>query len=205
MDVVIASLRRLRLDYIDLYRIDGFDDATPVEETVRTLEHLVQRGRLRCVGVSSQAARQIMETLGIAAWLRLPRFEPVEACSAKPGLRPGLAVWNPPAAGAGGDRAQAMRRIAQAKGISVARLALAWLLHQDSVTSVVVGADRMAQLEDHIAATTVRLDAAELAALSEGGGIGGLAAEDPDALPKFRDGGRRPPIAKAGFGLVGTV
>ncbi|HWY26026.1 MAG TPA: aldo/keto reductase, partial [Nevskia sp.] len=79
MDAVIASLRRLRLDHIDLYRIDGFDRATPVEEAVRALEHLVQRGRLRCVGVSNRAARQIMDALGISVWLELDHFEPVEA------------------------------------------------------------------------------------------------------------------------------
>ncbi len=58
-----------------------------------------------------------------------------------------------------------MRRIAEAKGCTVAQIALAWLLHQDAVTSVIVGAKRVDQLSDNIAATTVSLDAGDLAAL----------------------------------------
>ena len=59
----------------------------------------------------------------------------------------------------------AMRPIAEARGVSVARVALAWLLHQPVVTSVIVGAKRVDQLDDNIAATTLALSAAELATL----------------------------------------
>ncbi|MEQ4600027.1 MAG: aldo/keto reductase, partial [Methylobacteriaceae bacterium] len=59
----------------------------------------------------------------------------------------------------------AMRGIAEARGCSVAQVALAWLLHRDVVTSVIVGAKRVGQLEDNIAATRVRLDADDLARL----------------------------------------
>ncbi len=55
-----------------------------------------------------------------------------------------------------------MRPIAQAKGVSVAQVALAWLLHQPQVTSVIIGAKRPEQLADNIAATQVELSAAEL-------------------------------------------
>jgi len=61
----------------------------------------------------------------------------------------------------------AMRPIAQSKGVSVAQIALAWLLHQPQVTSVIVGAKRPDQLADNLAATKVTLDAAELKALGE--------------------------------------
>jgi aryl-alcohol dehydrogenase-like predicted oxidoreductase len=60
---------------------------------------------------------------------------------------------------------EAMRPIAEAKGVSVARIAIAWLLHQPVVSSVIVGARRIEQLEDNIGAVDVTLDAAELAAL----------------------------------------
>ncbi len=59
----------------------------------------------------------------------------------------------------------AMQPMAQARDVSVARIALAWLLHQPAVTSVIIGAKRIDQLEDNIAATEVQLDAAELATL----------------------------------------
>jgi aryl-alcohol dehydrogenase-like predicted oxidoreductase len=60
-----------------------------------------------------------------------------------------------------------MRPIASAHGISVARVALAWLLHQPAVSSVIVGAKTKEQLADNIAATDVRLSEAELKSLNE--------------------------------------
>ena len=60
---------------------------------------------------------------------------------------------------------EAMRPIAEAHGVSVARIALAWLLHQPVVTSVIIGAKRPEQLADNLAAVEVRLDAAQLATL----------------------------------------
>jgi aryl-alcohol dehydrogenase-like predicted oxidoreductase len=60
------------------------------------------------------------------------------------------------------DCVDAMRPIAKAHGVSVAQIALAWLLHQAQVTSVIIGAKRPDQLADNIAATKVALSAAEL-------------------------------------------
>ena len=60
------------------------------------------------------------------------------------------------------DAVDAMRGIAQARGVSVAQIALAWLLHQPQVTSVIVGAKRPDQLADNIRATEVRLSAQDL-------------------------------------------
>ena len=60
----------------------------------------------------------------------------------------------------------AMRPVAEAHGVSVARVALAWLLHQEVVTSVIIGAKKPEQLEDNLAATEVRLDAHQLEALN---------------------------------------
>ncbi|RIV77949.1 aldo/keto reductase [Pelagerythrobacter aerophilus] len=76
----------------------------------------------------------------------------------------------------GGPLIAAMRAIAETKGCSVAQVALAWLLHQDVVTSVIVGAKRVDQLTDNIAATKVRLDADELATLED---LSRLPAEYP--------------------------
>src|SRR6478736_860841 len=74
------------------------------------------------------------------------------------------------------DCIDAMRPIAEAHGVSVAQIALAWLLHQPQVTSVIVGAKRPDQLADNIAATSVVLDAAELAQLDQ---VSRLPAEYP--------------------------
>ncbi|MGZ9810408.1 aldo/keto reductase [Pseudoroseicyclus sp. H15] len=74
----------------------------------------------------------------------------------------------PPVDRTRGDKAiEAMRPMAEAKGASVAQIALAWLLHQKVVTSVLVGAKRKEQLEDNIKATEISLSADELAQLDE--------------------------------------
>lgn len=209
MDGVKASLRRLQLDYIDLYQIHGFDPATPIEETVRALDTLVQHGHVRYVGVSNWAAWQIMKALGIAERQGLARFESLQAYYSVAGrdlereLVPmlesenlGLMVWSPLAGGllsgkfgrdsegskdsrraifdfppVDRDRAwdcvDAMRVMADQRGVSVAQIALAWLLHQKAVTSVLVGAKRLDQLDDNIAATDVELSEDELAKLAD--------------------------------------
>jgi aryl-alcohol dehydrogenase-like predicted oxidoreductase len=69
-----------------------------------------------------------------------------------------------------------MRPIARAKGVSVAQIALSWLLHQPQVTSVIVGAKRPEQLADNLAATQVQLSADELQALDA---VSRLPAEYP--------------------------
>src|SRR6202034_2817016 len=185
MDGIKASLKRLQLDHIDLYQIHGFDPATPIAETVRALDNLVQQGHVRYVGVSNWAAWQVMKALGIAERLGLARFESLQAYytiagrdlerELLPMLRSegvGLLVWSPLAGGllsgkfgrdvkaeAGSRRVafdfppvnleraygciDAMRGAAQARGVSVAQIAIAWLLHQPAVTSVIIGAKRV--------------------------------------------------------------
>jgi aryl-alcohol dehydrogenase-like predicted oxidoreductase len=218
IDGVKASLKRLQLDHVDLYQIHGFDPATPIEETLRALDNLVEHGHVRYIGVSNWAAWQIAKALGISERLGLARFESLQAYYTIAGrdlereLVPllqsegvGLLVWSPLAGGflsgkftrEGGkeegsrrskfdfppvnverayDCIDAMRNMAEAKGVSVAQIALAWLLHQKAVTSVIIGAKRVEQLDDNIAATNVQLNENELAALDE---VSQLPAEYP--------------------------
>lgn len=61
------SLRRLGTDYIDLQQLHAFDAATPIEETLATLDNLVRAGKLRYIGVSNFSGWQLMKSLGIAA------------------------------------------------------------------------------------------------------------------------------------------
>ena len=209
MEGVKASLKRLQLDHIDLYQVHGFDPATPIEETVRALNTLVEHGHVRYIGVSNWAAWQIMKALGIAERHGLARFESLQAYYTLAGrdlereIVPllqsenlGLMVWSPLAGGllsgkygrdkqaeAGSRRTtfdfppvaveraydciEVMQEIADAKGVSVARIALAWLLHQPRVTSVIVGAKRLEQLDDNIASTGIALSGDELARLDQ--------------------------------------
>lgn len=205
---VKESLQRLQLDHIDLYQLHGFDPATPIEETLRALDTLVQQGHVRYIGVSNWAAWQIMKALGISERLGLTRFASLQAYYTIAGrdlereLVPmlesenvGLMVWSPLAGGllsgkygrdgkaeegsrriafdfppVNKDRAfdcvDVMREIAEAKGVSVAQVALAWLLHQQVVSSVIIGAKRVEQLNDNIAATKIRFSDDELQRLN---------------------------------------
>ncbi len=202
-----ASLQRLQLDHVDLYQIHGFDPGTPIEETVRALDTMVQHGHVRYVGVSNWAAWQIMKALGISERLGLTRFQSLQAYYTIAGrdlereLIPmlkseelALMVWSPLAggllsgkvrrdqqAGAGDRRAtfdfppvnserafdciDAMQAVASKHSVSVAQVAIAWLLHQPQVTSVIIGAKKPEQLADNIGAVNVALSADELARL----------------------------------------
>ena len=202
-----ASLHRLQLDHIDLYQVHGFDPATPIEETLRALDTLVQHGHVRYIGLSNWAAWQVMKALGLAEHAGLARPASLQAYyslagrdlerEAVPMLRAeevGLLAWSPLAGGllsgkhprdgdaaAGTRRAafafppvdrprafaciDAMRPMAEARGVSVAQVALAWLLHRRVVSSVIIGARRLEQLQDNLAATEVSLTADDLDAL----------------------------------------
>jgi aryl-alcohol dehydrogenase-like predicted oxidoreductase len=79
MDQIAGSLKRLGLDYVDLYQIHGFDPVTPIEETLRALDDCVSRGLVRTIGCSNLAAWQIMKALGISERRGFARFETVQA------------------------------------------------------------------------------------------------------------------------------
>src|ERR1700759_3322522 len=68
MEAVDASLKRLGTDYIDLYQIHGTDAVTPLEETLRALDTLVQNGKIRYIGVSNWHAWRLAKALGISQW-----------------------------------------------------------------------------------------------------------------------------------------
>jgi aryl-alcohol dehydrogenase-like predicted oxidoreductase len=209
MNELDASLRRLKLDHVDLYQIHGMDQVTPLDETLRALEDVVRSGRVRYLGVSNHAAWQIMKALGLSERQGWNRFESIQAYYSIAGrdlereIVPmaqdqnlSILVWSPLAGGLlsgkfvegaqgpeGARRTtfdfppidrprafrcvEAMRPIAQARGVSVARVALAWVLHQPAMTSVIVGAKSVEQLADNIAASDLKLADAELAALDE--------------------------------------
>ena len=79
MDQIAASLKRLGLEYVDLYQIHGFDPVTPFEETLRALDDCVSRGLVRYIGCSNLAAWQIMKALAISDRRAYARFETVQA------------------------------------------------------------------------------------------------------------------------------
>ncbi|GAC1331812.1 MAG: aldo/keto reductase [Beijerinckiaceae bacterium] len=205
LDQAKESLKRLQLDYIDLYQIHGFDPATPIEEVLEALDILVRHGHVRYIGVSNWAAWHVAKALGLAERRNLAPIRSLQAYYTLAGRdlereiipmlaseNVGLMVWSPLAGGllsgkydransAEGRRTafdfppvertradaviDAMRPIATARQCTVAQVALAWLLHQPTVTSVIVGAKRKEQLTENIAATGVELTPDDLQAL----------------------------------------
>jgi len=76
---VEESLRRMQIDFIDLYQIHGVDPLVPMDETLRALDDLVRQGKVRYLGVSNHAAWQIMKALGQSQQHGWSRFESVQA------------------------------------------------------------------------------------------------------------------------------
>jgi aryl-alcohol dehydrogenase-like predicted oxidoreductase len=229
LNAVDASLKRLQVDYIDLYQSHGSDPLTPLEETMEALDACVRAGKVRYIGLSNLAAWQIMQALWICDKRHLSSFKSVQAYYSLVGRdvereivplagEHGLAIlpWSPLASGSltgkySGNSAPegsrrtfsdyppvdserlerviaAMRPIAQAHGVSLARIALAWLLHQPHVTSVIVGSKTEAQLLDNLAAVDIKLTDAELAKL---GDVSQLPSEYPGWMLEFASSQRR--------------
>src|SRR6201996_5372751 len=209
MDGVEASLRRLKTDHIDLYQIHGNDSVTPVEETIRALDALVQQGKVRYVGCSNWQAWKIAKALGISEFKNLGRFATLQAYYSiavrdlerelvplMEAEKVGLLVWSPLAGGllsgkfsrtqqkpADSRRSgfdfpivdkertwkilDVMAPIAKSHGCSAARVSLAWLLAKPVVTSIIIGAKRVDQLQDNLAAVELTLTAEELKQLDD--------------------------------------
>jgi len=214
-----ASLKRLQLDYIDLYQLHAFDPLTPFEESLSALNDLVRSGRVRYIGLCNMSAWQIMKALGVSDGQGWEKFSSVQAYYSIAGRdlerevapllldqKLGLMVWSPLAGGllsgkfknaddkgpAGARRAafdfpvvnkdrafkcvDAMRPMAAERQVSVAQIALSWLLTKPFVSTVIIGAKSMDQLRDNIASTRVQLTEAELKSLDE---LSQLPAEYP--------------------------
>ncbi len=199
-----SSLRRLDVDYVDLYQCHRYDLTTPVEETCEMMDDLVRQGKILYWGVSEWNADQIASAVTLARangwavpvsnqpqysalWRRIEaRVLPV--CE-QYGL--GNVVWSPIAMGIltgkytdasnppAGTRAASgsrdmmedyftqpvldavakLKPIAAEAGVSMSQLALAWVLRQPAVTSAIVGATKLAHVEDNVAAADLQLDA----------------------------------------------
>jgi aryl-alcohol dehydrogenase-like predicted oxidoreductase len=209
MDAVEASLRRLQTDHIDLYQIHGNDPITPVEETLRALDTLVQQGKVRYVGCSNWPAWKLAKALAISEFKNLARFDTLQAYYAiasrdlerelvplMEAEKVGLLVWSPLAGGllsgkfsrtnqkpADSRRSDfdfpivdkertwkildAIAPMAKAHNCSAARVSLAWLLAKPVVTSIIIGAKRLDQLHDNLAAVALKLTPDEVKQLDE--------------------------------------
>jgi len=206
-----GSLRRLGVDYLDLYQAHRFDYETPLEETLRAFDDLVRSGKVLYVGVSEWRAEEINAAVELADQMGLDRIvsnqpqynmlyrviesEVIPACE-KPGI--GQIVWSPLAQGVltgkyrpgqplpPGSRATdpqgasfikrlmsdeiltavaGLEPIAADHGLTMAQLALAWVLQNPAVSAAIIGATRPEQVTDNVKASGVTLDTDTLSAI----------------------------------------
>jgi L-glyceraldehyde 3-phosphate reductase len=199
------SLRRLGLDYVDIFYSHRFDPRTPLEETMGALDTAVRQGKALYVGISSYSAAKtrdaaaILRVLGTPLLIHQPSYsmlnrwiEP-ELLDALEDEGAGCIVFSPLAQGVLTDRylngipegsrasqessltpgmlteetlskVRALAEIAAGRGQSLAQMALAWTLRDPRVTSALIGASSVDQLEANVAALDGReFSAAELA------------------------------------------
>lgn len=195
------SLKRLGTDYIDVYFMHGYDDETPVEETLRTLDYLVTSGKVRYIGCSNFTAWQLMKSLAISERNNLEKYIIYQGYYSLIGrdyeqeLMPllqdqglGLMVWSPLGWGrltgkirrnnplpegrvkAGGligappvadehlyNVIEVLDGVAAETGKTVSQVAINWLLNNNTVSNVVIGARNEKQLLENLDATGWRL------------------------------------------------
>jgi aryl-alcohol dehydrogenase-like predicted oxidoreductase len=176
---VEMSLRRLKLERIDLYQLHRIDPRTPLEESLGALKKMQEQGKIRHIGLSEvtpaeiEAARKIVEVATVQNRYSLAdrRQEETLAYCEKQGI--GFLPWYPMAGGkmlkAEHPAAQALSRIAAERGVSVAQLSLAWLLQRSPVMLPIPGTSKVAHLEENVAAAELKLSAEETAELEAAG------------------------------------
>ena len=176
---VEMSLRRLKLERIDLYQLHRIDPRTPLEESLGALKKMQEQGKIRHIGLSEvtpaeiEAARKIVEVATVQNRYSLAdrRQEETLAYCEKQGI--GFLPWYPMAGGkmlkAEHPAAQALSRIAAERGVSVAQLSLAWLLQRSPVMLPIPGTSKVTHLEENVAAAELKLSAEETAELEAAG------------------------------------
>lgn len=204
------SLKRMGLEYVDIFYHHRPDPDTPLEETMDALAHIVRQGKALYVGISNYKAEDakkaihILKDMGVHCLIHQPRYsmfdrwvedglldvldeEGVGAIAFSP-LAQGLLTnkyFNgiPSDSRAGGpsvflrpesvtdekiEKAKKLNEIAKTRGQSLAQLALSWVLRRKKITSVIIGASRLSQIDDNIGAlNNLEFTSDELNAIEE--------------------------------------
>jgi aryl-alcohol dehydrogenase-like predicted oxidoreductase len=174
---VELSLRRLKLDRIDLYQLHRIDPQVPVAESLGMLKQLQQAGKIRHIGLSEVSVKEIEEakkTVAIVSVQNLYNLGnrqsgPVLEYCTRHGL--GFIPWFPLAAGEIAGPGSPLAEAARRRGATVSQLALAWLLHRSPVVLPIPGTSSVAHLEENVGAAAVKLtdgEAAEIADAAKG-------------------------------------
>jgi pyridoxine 4-dehydrogenase len=165
-----GSLRRLRVERIDLYYLHRPDPQVPYEESIGALRELRDEGKIRHVAVSNaslellEVARGIVDIAAVQNQYSLTdrRSQDVLDVCERDGI--GFVPWAPLDAGAL-DAGGPVARIAEAHGATPMQVAIAWLLHASPAVLPIPGTSSLGHLEENVAAAELELSADELAEL----------------------------------------
>jgi aryl-alcohol dehydrogenase-like predicted oxidoreductase len=171
---VEMSLRRLKLERIDLYQLHRFDPKVPVEESLGELKMMQEEGKIRFIGISevsvadTQRAQKIVDVVSVQNKYNISdrAYEDVLQYCEKNNLA--FIPWFPMAAGELTKPGSPLDKIAKAHNFTAAQIALAWLLHRSPVMLPIPGTSSVKHLEENVAAAEIRLSPEEWESLEQG-------------------------------------
>jgi len=175
---VEGSLKRLRLERIDLYQLHRVDPKVPLEESLGALKEMQNAGKIQHVGLSNvstdeiQRARKVVPIVSVQNRYNIEdrKSEKVLVYCEKESL--GFVPWFPIGGGKGLQPENALEKAAKDHGASVVQIALAWLLERSPVMLPIPGTSSIAHLEENVAATKIKLTSAEWKAINALAGQG---------------------------------
>jgi len=169
-----ASLRRLRMERIDLYQLHAIDPAVKMEDSLGELIRLREEGKIRHIGLSNvsvdqlQRARKLVPIVSVQNRYNLSdrgSDDVLDLC-AREGL--GFLPWYPVAAGELARPGGPLDRISREHAVTPAQVALAWLLLRSPVMLPIPGTSSVQHLEENVAAAALQLNDAEMRSLDRG-------------------------------------
>jgi aryl-alcohol dehydrogenase-like predicted oxidoreductase len=172
---VEMSLRRLKLERIDLYQLHRIDPRTPLDESLGALQRMKEQGKIRHIGLSEvtpaeiEAAGKIVTVTTVQNRYSLSDRRHEETLNYCEQHSIGFLPWYPMAGGKQlkpeSPQAQTLSRVAARHRATVAQLSLAWLLQRSPVLLPIPGTSKVAHLEENIAAAAIALSEADRAEL----------------------------------------
>jgi aryl-alcohol dehydrogenase-like predicted oxidoreductase len=168
-----ASLRRLKLERIDLYQLHTVDPKVPIEDSVAALAELQEEGKIRHIGLSNVTVEEIERAQQIVPVVSVQNHYNVGDRASEDELRfceeAGLAflAYFPLARGDLAKPGSAVAEIASRHGATPGQVALAWLLQHSPVTVPIPGTSRVAHFDENREAAELELEEDELEALDE--------------------------------------
>ena len=167
-----GSLRRLRLDRIDLYQLHRIDPKVPAEDQLGTLKDLQAQGKIRHIGLSEVSVRQIQHAQAIVRVVSVQNRYSLSDRGSEDVLqyceqqKIGFIPWFPLAAGKLAGVDSAITRVAAQQKATPSQVALAWLLARSPVILPIPGTSSVEHLEENVAAAGLKIDEKTMRELS---------------------------------------